>query len=276
MMRSGRKTNTEPVPWFCSSCTAHNSAEADRCSNLKCNLLRKVSGVDLVPGSERPFAVPIVSCEKQKRCGECDGCKAPECGLCGMCLDMPKRGGKGTKKQPCELRVCVRVRKGAEERLEERAEENEADRRRRELERAKREADRLARIEAMAEERRQKHESKQAKEKDAKEQELSEEEAKQELTDDISPAPCVVRISFTQAAKELRDDIKRLLALSKAGGLTVAASGAAMEIIDRIVCALREDEATHLVMGGDGYALRVLTAMASGNCEMVTHEWASA
>ena len=154
--------NTEPVPWFCSSCTAHNSAEADRCSNLKCNLLRKVSGVDLVPGSERPFAVPIVSCEKQKRCGECDGCKAPECGLCGMCLDMPKRGGKGTKKQPCELRVCVRVRKGAEERLEERAEEHEADRRRRELERAKREADRLARIEAMAEERRQKHESKQA------------------------------------------------------------------------------------------------------------------
>ena len=26
-------------------------------------------------------------------------------------------------------------------------------------------------------------------------------------------------------------------------------------------------------MGGDGYALRVLAAMASGNCEMVTHEW---
>ena len=136
MMRSGRKQNKEPVPWFCSSCTAHNAADADRCSNLRCNLMRKVSGVDLIPGCERPFAVPIVSCEKQKRCGECDGCKAPECGLCGMCLDMPKRGGKGTKKQPCELRVCVRVRKGAEERLEERAEEQEAERKRRELERA--------------------------------------------------------------------------------------------------------------------------------------------
>jgi hypothetical protein len=31
--------------------------------------------------------------------------------------------------------------------------------------------------------------------------------------------------------------------------------------LTRIVCVRREDEATHLVMGGDGYALRVLAAI---------------
>jgi hypothetical protein len=116
-----------------------------------------------------------------------------------------------------------------------------------------------------------KQESKLAKEKYAKEKELKEKEAKQEQKDDISPAPPrVARISFTQAAKELCGDIKWLLALSKAGMLTVAASGAAVEIIDAHCVRAEEDEVTHR------YALRVLAAMASGNCEMATHEWASA
>ena len=74
---------------------------------------------------------------------------------------------KGLKKQPCELRVCERVRKGKEEREEELAEFMEAERQRKEVERVKREADRVKRMEAMAEERRQRLESKEA-EKQAK------------------------------------------------------------------------------------------------------------
>lgn len=156
------------MPWFCSACTSHNPPETDRCGNLACNLLRKNFGVNIKPESEqRAMAVPIISVEKQKRCGECNGCKAPECGVCVMCKDMPKRGGKGLKKQPCELRVCERVRKGKEEREEELAEFMEAERQRKEVERVKREADRVKRMEAMAEERRQRLESKEA-EKQAK------------------------------------------------------------------------------------------------------------
>ena len=159
-MRSSRAKPSEPVPWFCSRCTSHNPPEADRCSKINCNLLRKVVGVDLVVGTERPFAVPIISTEKQKRCGDCAGCLADECGICDMCLDMPKRGGKGIKRQPCSMRICDRVRKGGEVRQQERLEEQEQDRKRRDLERIKREADRQARIEAMVEERQQKKDAK--------------------------------------------------------------------------------------------------------------------
>merc|ERR1719239_1610269 len=53
--------------------------------------------------------VPKSSGKKRRNCllGEdCQGCPAPECGECKYCLDMPKRGGPGIKKQRCILRKC--------------------------------------------------------------------------------------------------------------------------------------------------------------------------
>ncbi len=35
---------------------------------------------------------------------DCAGCTKQNCGKCKMCLDMPKFGGKGKKKQKCLLR----------------------------------------------------------------------------------------------------------------------------------------------------------------------------
>ena len=40
------------------------------------------------------------------RCGSCTGCVRGDCGECKNCLDKPKFGGRGIKKQACLQRVC--------------------------------------------------------------------------------------------------------------------------------------------------------------------------
>ncbi|CAI5704658.1 unnamed protein product [Peronospora effusa] len=40
------------------------------------------------------------------RCGECQGCHAPDCMKCPHCLDMKKYGGPGLRKQTCKNRKC--------------------------------------------------------------------------------------------------------------------------------------------------------------------------
>ncbi|KAG3119662.1 hypothetical protein PI124_g2177 [Phytophthora idaei] len=40
------------------------------------------------------------------RCGECEGCNAPDCMKCPHCLDMKKYGGPGLRKQTCKTRKC--------------------------------------------------------------------------------------------------------------------------------------------------------------------------
>ena len=39
-------------------------------------------------------------------CGTCIGCIRDDCGKCSYCLDKPKYGGPGRKKQRCALRIC--------------------------------------------------------------------------------------------------------------------------------------------------------------------------
>mmetsp|Transcript_26836 Transcript_26836/g.72378 ORF Transcript_26836/g.72378 Transcript_26836/m.72378 type:complete len:678 (-) Transcript_26836:416-2449(-) len=51
------------------------------------------------PGSGAP---------KSLRCGSCAGCIAQDCGACKNCLDKPKYGGPGVKKQACLSRKCLR------------------------------------------------------------------------------------------------------------------------------------------------------------------------
>ena len=49
---------------------------------------------------------------KRKRCGSCDGCRRPDCGVCVLCKDKPKFGGPGKRKQCCELRKCHLISQG--------------------------------------------------------------------------------------------------------------------------------------------------------------------
>ena len=45
--------------------------------------------------------------QNTKGCGKCIGCQnLYDCGKCKMCLDKPKFGGPGRKKQRCLLRKC--------------------------------------------------------------------------------------------------------------------------------------------------------------------------
>lgn len=51
--------------------------------------------------------VPAVRRLKRgSRCGICSGCLRDDCGTCPFCLDKPKFGGPGKKKQRCALRTC--------------------------------------------------------------------------------------------------------------------------------------------------------------------------
>ena len=117
--------------------------------------------------------VPPTTGERQRRCGECVGCNAEECGICEHCLDMPKRGGKGLKKQPCMRRQCVLVRAGTEERLREREEEKEKMRERREEMREKLEVDRARRLEELQHERERRREAKEEARQEAKQAKLA-------------------------------------------------------------------------------------------------------
>ena len=45
------------------------------------------------------------------RCGKCDDCQAGDCGACVNCLDKPKFGGPGSKKQACSARRCAYIQK---------------------------------------------------------------------------------------------------------------------------------------------------------------------
>jgi hypothetical protein len=44
------------------------------------------------------------------RCGKCDDCLLGDCGECLSCLDKPKFGGRGCRKQGCKMRRCAHLR----------------------------------------------------------------------------------------------------------------------------------------------------------------------
>ena len=51
--------------------------------------------------------------KRRKECGVCRPCLIPaDCARCTNCLDKPKFGGPGTKKQKCKLRMCIQLSKG--------------------------------------------------------------------------------------------------------------------------------------------------------------------
>jgi hypothetical protein len=52
-------------------------------------------------GMKRPRSV---------RCGKCDGCERDDCGTCKNCVDKPKFGGIGQRKQGCIRKLCRQPR----------------------------------------------------------------------------------------------------------------------------------------------------------------------
>ena len=55
-------------------------------------------------GMKRPRSV---------RCGKCDGCERDDCGTCKNCVDKPKFGGIGQRKQGCIRKLCRQPRVAA-------------------------------------------------------------------------------------------------------------------------------------------------------------------
>lgn len=79
---------------------------------------------------------------KRKRCGECAGCRARNCGKCIYCKDMPMYGGKGNMRQSCKERKCEVIVAAEERANEERVKVREEERQVRERERGARMAER--------------------------------------------------------------------------------------------------------------------------------------
>lgn len=55
-----------------------------------------------------PESKPVNS-SKQRRCGECQGCKTPDCAICKFCKDKRKFGGPGKLKKRCIKRNCTGI-----------------------------------------------------------------------------------------------------------------------------------------------------------------------
>jgi len=152
--------STMITAWLCTRCMTTNAADTDRCGRRTCQLSRKVVGVNVSnngcsrSGTERAFdSAEYNVVEKRKRCGICPGCVAFNCGRCAMCLDMPKYGGKGTKRQTCERRVCdVIFAEWAERETERMAQLEEIRQQRTQQREAERQA-RAARLETVRAER---------------------------------------------------------------------------------------------------------------------------
>ena len=41
-----------------------------------------------------------------QRCGFCEGCRRPDCGICRQCVDKVKFGGPGRLKEKCRMKTC--------------------------------------------------------------------------------------------------------------------------------------------------------------------------
>ena len=57
------------------------------------------------------FTLYMAGRKRQRRCEQCPGCISTDCNQCKFCLDKPKNGGPGIKKQCCIKRKCIRTAK---------------------------------------------------------------------------------------------------------------------------------------------------------------------
>lgn len=59
------------------------------------------------PGDSSSATPNSASRKRGRGCGKCPGCTRDDCGKCNYCLDKPKFGGPGRKKQKCAVRICA-------------------------------------------------------------------------------------------------------------------------------------------------------------------------
>jgi len=75
----------------------------------------------LLQGWDHRHALPLQSVSSARvskrghgprwiRCGRCEACTGSDCGECKFCLDKPKFGGSGHRKQACSARTCLTPR----------------------------------------------------------------------------------------------------------------------------------------------------------------------
>lgn len=119
----------------------------------------KADGTDLRDATRMKRKSSQKGAVKRRRCNECDGCLAPNCGVCVYCKDMPKFGGGGTLRQTCKNRQCRAILKEIEEEAQNRNAARDAEREQRNAEREQRDASKQAERQA---EREQRDASKQA------------------------------------------------------------------------------------------------------------------
>ena len=56
-----------------------------------------------------PYYSPNLG-SKRKRCYSCSACLREDCGTCKFCVNKPKYGGPGKKKQCCVKRCCLAMK----------------------------------------------------------------------------------------------------------------------------------------------------------------------
>jgi hypothetical protein len=117
--------------WACSKCTFMNKGLklcCEMCGGKKVKPRPRIASVessrelkdinmqvgaheappDETDGTDRNETAPSKKrVRSEGPCGQCEGCTNPDnCGECINCLDMPRFGGQGTRRQKCERRRC--------------------------------------------------------------------------------------------------------------------------------------------------------------------------
>lgn len=84
---------------------------------MRVPLLASTVGRPLVSASLAATVAPPPSAHRltgkrprSVRCGVCDGCVREDCGYCKNCVDKPKFGGTGQRKQGCIKKHCTQPR----------------------------------------------------------------------------------------------------------------------------------------------------------------------
>jgi len=74
-----------------------------------------VDGAENQPSAKlaKPKRSTGIKRPRSVRCGKCEGCERDDCGECKNCLDKPKFGGIGQRKQGCIKKVCQQPTPGA-------------------------------------------------------------------------------------------------------------------------------------------------------------------
>ena len=92
-------------------CTGANNQQQGM-DNLSTSIQQQTMGKIALTCTIYALVIIDYTGKRKKRCFNCSGCLAADCGTCKHCLDKPKFGGKGVRKQCCVKRKCIRIFSG--------------------------------------------------------------------------------------------------------------------------------------------------------------------